>query len=105
MTHITQEAQAARVGTRENRAAMRDTIINSFFNPYTFLCLLLVIGGLALVGMDAKGFPLLIVALVMAATLRLLWTIREELRQGNKFQAEQAKVMRAVLMRGSELHK
>lgn len=105
MTHITQEAQAARSNARQGRAAFRDNIINSIFNPYTFLCLILVIGGAALLGMDAKGLPILIVALVLAAIIRLLWTIREELREGNKQRQEQAKVLRALVMRGSELSK
>lgn len=102
MTHITQEAQAARTSVREGRAATRDTIVNNIFNPYTFLCIILVIGGLALIGMDAKGLPLLIVALVMAATLRLLWTIREELRAANKQRQQQATVLRELALRGSE---
>lgn len=104
MTHITQEAQAARANAREGRAAARDSIINSLFNVYTFLCLILVIGGLALLGMDAKGLPLLIVALFMAALLRLLWTIREELREANKQRRAQAKVLRELVLRGSEAH-
>lgn len=102
MTHLTQEAQAARKSAREGRAAARDSIINSLFNVYTFLSLILVLGGLALLGMDAKGLPLLIVALFMAALLRLLWTIREELRVASKQQQEQARILRELVLRGNE---
>ncbi|CAM3205489.1 hypothetical protein DESA109040_02740 [Deinococcus saxicola] len=77
-------------------------IVNSLFNVYMFLSLILVIGGLALLGMDAKGFPLLILALVMAATLRLLWTIREELRVANKQQRVQAGVLHEMVSQRSE---
>lgn len=104
MTHITQEAQAVRKSALEGRAAARDSIVNSLFNVYTFLSLTLVIGGLALLGMDAKGLPVLIVALVMAATLRLLWTIREELRVANKQQQVQATVLRELVLRRGETH-
>lgn len=102
MTHITQEAQAVRNSAREGRAAARDSIVNSLFNVYMFLSLMLVLGGLALTGMDAKGVPLLIVALVMAATLRLLWTIREELRVANKQQQVQSGVLRELVSLRSE---
>ena len=105
MTHITQEAQADRVHAREGRAKARDTIINNLFNPYTFLCILLALGGLALLLMDAKGLPLLIVSLVLAATVRLLWTIREELREGNRQRQAQAQILRALVLRGGDAPK
>ncbi|GAA5504348.1 hypothetical protein Dxin01_04118 [Deinococcus xinjiangensis] len=98
MTHLTQEAQA-RASKSSNRAAARDKLVNQFFNPYTFLGLVLLIGGIGLVFMDAKGFPLLLVAAVFAAILRLLWTIREELRRQADQQADQNALLRASLGR------
>lgn len=102
MTHVTQEARAARANARQGRAAVRDQLINNLFNLYTALCLALLLFGAAVARMDAKGVPVLLGAAVLAAVIRLLWTIREELRESNQRQAEQAKILRSVLLRGSE---
>ena len=83
MTHLTKEARTSRATGKTRRATMRDSLVNSIFNPYTFLCLILLIGGVAVAWIDAKGIPLLLVAATLAAVLRLLWTIREELREAN----------------------
>lgn len=104
MTHVTQEAQAARADTRQrrrqSRATVRDQLVNHIFNPYTALCVVLLLCGVAVALMDAKGIVLLLVAGFLAAVVRLLWTIREELRESNSHQQEQGKVLRAAVMRG-----
>ena len=96
MTHLTQEARASKTN---NRAALRDKLVNQFFNPYTFLGIVILLGGVALLMMDAKGLPLFLLAAVISATIRLLWTIREELRQSNEQRAEQIALLKASLGR------
>ncbi|GGO40445.1 hypothetical protein [Deinococcus humi] len=100
MTHVTQEAQSARVGARQGRAAVRDQLVNSLFNPYTALCLLLLISGVGVALMDARGMAMLLVTAFLAAVVRLLWTIREELRETNTHQQAQVKLLRAAALRG-----
>lgn len=96
MTHVTQEAQAAR---RTPRSAAMNALMNNIFNPYTALCLILVISGAGVALMDAKGIILLLVAAFMAALVRLLWTIREELRESNGHLQAQVRVARAAALR------
>jgi threonine/homoserine/homoserine lactone efflux protein len=103
MTHITREAaqnQAAQnqSAVRSNRAAFRDRAVNSFFNPYFFLCLVLVVGGAMLAAFDAKGIPLLILGAVLAAIIRLLHTIRSDLREANELRQAETKLLRHVLV-------
>ena len=76
MTHLTREAQRGRTA---RRAEIRDNLVNGLFTPYTFLCVVLLLGGVALTGFDAKGLPLLVIAAVLVAFIRLLYTIRAEL--------------------------
>lgn len=86
MTHLTQEAQSRRQASAQNRAKVRDALMNGLFTPYTFLSLVLVLGGVAVAMQDAKGIPVLIIAATVAAVIRLLYTTREELRQTNEQQ-------------------
>jgi len=97
MTHLTREAQSQR-STR--RAALRDHLVNGLFTPYTFLCLLLLLGGLTLTLFDAKGLPLLLMAAVLVAIIRLLHTIRAALRVGNELQRQNNALLRASIQAG-----
>ena len=99
MTHVTQEAQAARRTARQGRSAAMNALMNNIFNPYTALCLILVLSGAGVALMDAKGIILLLVAAFMAALVRLLWTIREELRESNGHLQAQVQVARAAALR------
>lgn len=97
MTHITREARSQ---TKARRAELRDTLMNGLFTPYTFLSLLLLIGGLSVTLFDAKGLPLLIVAAVLVSVIRLLYTIRAEMRAGNALQQESNRLLRLSIQSG-----
>lgn len=97
MTHLTREAQRGRTA---RRAEIRDNLMNGLFTPYTFLCVVLLLGGVALTGFDAKGLPLLVVAAVLVALIRLLYTIRAELRAGNALRQENNRLLRLSIQSG-----
>ena len=99
MTRVTQEAQGARRKTRQGHSAAMNALMNNIFNPYTALCVVLVLSGVGVALLDAKGIALLLVAAFMAALVRLLWTIREELRESNSHLQAQVQVARAAALR------
>ena len=82
MTRMTRKS----AGRAEQRRAWRDRLIEGLFTPYTMLCIILVIFGIWLVLLDAKGVPLLLGVLVAVAFIRLLYSIRQELRDMNERQ-------------------
>jgi DMSO reductase anchor subunit len=98
MTHITREARSQ---TGARRAEIRDNLMNGLFTPYTFLCTLLLLGGLSVTLFDAKGLPLLIAAAVLVAIIRLLYTIRTDLRAANALQQENNRLLRMSIQRGN----
>lgn len=99
---ITRESRAGSSGNvRARRAEFRDNVVNSVFTPYFFLCLVLLLGGVSVTLYDAKGLPLLIVAAVMVALIRLLYSIRAELRRGNEQRAQELHLLRLLLQSGS----
>ncbi|PNY79227.1 hypothetical protein [Deinococcus koreensis] len=97
MTHITREARS-QAGAR--RAELRDTLMNGLFTPYTFLSVVLLIGGLWVTLFDAKGLPLLIIAAVLVALIRLLYTIRAEMRALSALQQEHNRLLRLAIQSG-----
>ena len=99
MTHITREARS-QSQTKARRAEVRDNLMNGLFTPYTFLCVVLLLGGLSLTLFDAKGIPFLIIAAVLVAFIRLLYTIRAELRAGNALQQENNRLLRLSIQSG-----
>ncbi|TDE84950.1 hypothetical protein [Deinococcus sp. S9] len=100
MTHITREARS-QSQTKARRAEVRDNLMNGLFTPYTFLCVVLLLGGLSLTLFDAKGIPFLIIAAVLVAFIRLLYTIRAELRAGNALQQENNRLLRLSIQSGN----
>lgn len=83
MTRITNNPETIKA----NRRAMREATVQSIMNPYTLLSAILIIFGLALVRLDAKGVPILLLILTVVAVIRLLYSIRSELRRWTELQS------------------
>lgn len=78
MTRITNSKD-----TRAARRALRDSLVEGLMTPYTLLSVVLVLFGVWLVLLDPKGVPILLGILAVVAVIRLLYSIRAELRRLN----------------------
>ncbi|MXV20861.1 hypothetical protein [Deinococcus xianganensis] len=80
MTRIAQSHEQV----RQNRTEFRDSIVKSIMTPYTLLCVALIVFGVAVTLLDAKGVPILLICLVLVAGVRLLFTLRQAQRRTNE---------------------
>ncbi|MFC5849577.1 hypothetical protein [Deinococcus petrolearius] len=71
---------------REDRASAQKGLIEAIMQPYTLVSLVLIGGGLAISFIDPKGLVLLLVAGVIVLGLRLGYTTRQGVREGNDLQ-------------------
>ncbi|MBB5235990.1 hypothetical protein [Deinococcus budaensis] len=71
---------------REDRVSAQKGLIEVIMQPYTLVSLVLIGGGLAISFIDPKGLVLLLVAVVIVLGLRLGYTTRQGVREGNDLQ-------------------
>lgn len=95
---------------REDRASVQRNLIEAIMQPYTLVSLVLIGGGLAISFIDPKGLMLLVVAVVIVLFLRLGYTRRAALREGNDLQRrtitllqEQNALLYRLARRGGEV--
>lgn len=72
--------------SREDRAGVQKGLIEAIMRPYTLVSLVLIGGGLAISFIDPKGLVVLLVVVVTVLFLRLGYTRRAALREGNDLQ-------------------
>lgn len=79
---------------QEDRASTQKGLIEAIMQPYTLVSLVLIGGGLAISFIDPKGLVLLLVAVVIVLFLRLGYTRRQDVREGNDLQRRTITLLR-----------